>query len=495
MMKSFSTIFSVLFVLCILPYQAFPAGSGELIHLSQNEQLFLDDVLIEKMENVTRRINQVQKFDENPVLVADKPWEGNLALIFGTAMYDQQDSLFKMWYYCDGGNLAYATSKNGINWQKPELDVILRDGQRTNLVIEQGGLGHFYEIFGVLKDENDPNPERRYKIGFLSFQRNYSGKYQDRFHKGSRRALGTASSPDGIHWTLEEDFASYAVCDISRFLWDDRLNRYVLYGRTKLTDENNDGRWRKWGWGRAVTRIESEDFRHWSDGEMVLAADANDPEGTEIYSMSVFPYGDIYIGFVQMYYDLPDQGNLDFQLAVSRDGKVFNRVAPRKPFIPEGEIGDWDRFNISLGDLPPVSVGDEWWFYYSGRTYRHGPYTGKDTGPSYGAVGLAKIKRGRLISLEASFDGGSILTKPLMFSGDNFFINANAKFGQVVVELLDENNKQLPGWKSVISAQDGVKIPVIFEGKSLVQLNKKPIIIKFTLSNAQLFGFQFLDNN
>lgn len=464
-------------------------GKGDsFIEVGQEEQLFLDDYVIERTEDITRRVNQAQKHGE-PVIRPDRSWEENRALIFGSALYDHDEGIFKIWYYCGGGHVAYAESSDGINWQKPELDVVIQDGKKTNIVIERGNFGHFYEIFGILKDNRDQDPSRRYKMGFLSIQRDYHGEHEDPYHSGSRRGLGTAVSSDGIHWTIENEFASYEICDIGRFFWDGLTERYVLYGRTKLTQENNDGRWRIWGWGRAVTRIESEDFRNWSKGELVLASDDSDPEGSEIYSMSAFSYEGIYMGMVQMFYGLPDQGNLEIQLGTSRDGRTFDRVEPREPFIPEGQIGEWDRFNISLGCMPPISVGDELWFYYGGRTYRHSPYNGNDSGPSSCHIGLAKIKRGRFVSLEASFDGGMVLTKPIILRGSQLFINANAEFGSIQVTLLDEQGNQIPGWQSTISGEDNIRIPVIFEQGSLEYLKGRCIRIQFVPENAQIFGF------
>jgi hypothetical protein len=460
------------------------------IQINSIEQIFLDDFLIKSTENITRHINQVQKHPGGPVLVPDKPWENNMALLFGSVIFDEQDELYKMWYHCGGGHVGYATSHNGVDWDKPALDIIIRDGQKTNLVIERNKLGHFYEICGVVKDEFDPDPNRRYKLGFVSIDHDYEGPHEATFHKGQRRGLGVATSPDGIHWKLENDFATDDICDISRFFWDKKKNRYLLFGRTKLVSDYENGRWQKWGWGRAVTRLESKDFKNWSSGELMFAADSIDPEGTEIYSMSVFPYSDIYIGCVQMFYGLTTQGNLDVQLASSRDGKNFSRVQPRGTFIPEGDIGDWDRFNISLGNLPPVEVDDELWFYYSGRSYRHGPYDGIDSGPHYGAIGLAKIKRGRFVSLEASFDGGTVITKPLTFSGSHLCINANAKYGSINISLLDQDDTLLSNWQSTISGVDDIQIPVRFSDTDLCDLNDKSIKIKFELKNARLYGFQ-----
>lgn len=484
-----------LFLLCLISFSSplFAVAreiSTTVIDPGFNEQLFLDDYLIDSTENITRRINRAEKHPGGPVLLPDKPWEENMALLFGSVIFDEQENLYKMWYYSGKGNVGYAISRNGLEWEKPALDIVTIDGEKTNLVIERGKMGHLFEICGVLRDDGETDPARRYKLGFVSIQREYAGPHQAPFHPGQRRGLGVAVSPDGLHWRLENDFATDDICDISRFFWDAKINRFVLFGRTKLTPEAEGDRWKSWGWGRAVTRLESRDFGTWSQGELVLAADRDDPEGTEIYSVSVFPYGDIYVGCVQMFQGLPTQGNLDVQLAVSRDGRHFSRVEPRQAFIPEGPVGEWDRFNISLGNLPPIEVGDELWFYYSGRSYRHGPYNGSDTGPHYGAIGLAKIKRGRFLSLEASFDGGTIITKPLLVSGKSLTINANAQYGSIEISLLDETNKPLEGWQATVTGRDSVDIPVSFNNRTLSEIGIKPAKIMFRLMNAQLYGFQ-----
>lgn len=456
--------------------------------------MFLDPQLIERTDNVTRRVHSACKHEE-PVITGDLPWEEGECYLFGTAMYDADDGLFKMWYTCDG-HVAYATSEDGLVWDKPRLDVAHRGGQSTHLVIERedpkacAPMGHFYELFSVVKDPRDPDPARRYKLGFLSLDKHYAGEFEARHHRGQRRAMGTAVSPDGIHWTMENEWASHDIIDgMSCVLWDDLLGRFVTYGRTKLTPDNNDGRWRIHGWGRAVNRIESSDFRSWSPGELVMATDDRDPDGSEIYSMSVFHHEGLYVGLVQVFYGRPDQGNLDVQLAVSRDGRHFTRVEPRQPFICEGGAGSWDRFNISVG-TPPVEVGDELWFYYSGRAARHSPYQGSDTGPRAGRIGLAKIERGRFVSLDASFDGGVVLTRPVEVQGTQLHLNVNARYGRVDVRLIDERGEPLCDEPAVVQDTDDVRAVVPLELGFLAKHSGRAIRLEFTLVNAQLFGFQ-----
>src|SRR6185503_2142000 len=129
------------------------------------------------------------------------------------------------------------------------------------------------------------------------------------------------------------------------------------------------------------------------------------------------------------------------QLAVSRDSIHFTRVGERETFLPVGPVGSWDRFNLSLANNDPIVSGDELRFYYSGRLYRHNPYSGPDKGVEKSGIGFATIRRDRFVALEASFDGGEILTKPMNFKGTALHLNAQSEFGAIQVELLDGNDK------------------------------------------------------
>ena len=97
--------------------------AGQAITIGNTEQLFLDDYVVEQTSNITRKIHPAEKNPE-PVLKAEYPWEIDCAnvVLHGMAMYDQEERIFKMWYYCDG-SVAYATSKDGLNWNKPKLDI------------------------------------------------------------------------------------------------------------------------------------------------------------------------------------------------------------------------------------------------------------------------------------------------------------------------------------------------------------------------------------
>lgn len=144
------------------PYLTSPPG---VIPIGLGRQLFVDDFLIEHT-TLQRAFHRPQYHGANPVLEPDRPWEhtgdghkeGPMAMPFsGGVWYDPDDSLFKMWYFADyrDRHLCYATSLDGIHWEKPLLDVV----EGTNIV--------FPKLTGarvVWLDLEEKDPARRFKL-------------------------------------------------------------------------------------------------------------------------------------------------------------------------------------------------------------------------------------------------------------------------------------------------------------------------------------------
>jgi hypothetical protein len=119
-----------------VPYLTNPP---EVIKIDVGRQLFVDDFLIEETD-LKRTFHQSEYYQGNPIVKPDQPWENKGPSPFagpfsGGVWYDAKDKLFKMWYI--GSYIkytCYATSKDGIHWDKPEQDVI----PGTNIVIDHG---------------------------------------------------------------------------------------------------------------------------------------------------------------------------------------------------------------------------------------------------------------------------------------------------------------------------------------------------------------------
>jgi hypothetical protein len=159
-------------------------------------------------------------------------------------------------------------------------------------------------------------------------------------------------------------------------------------------------------------------------------------------------------------------------------------VGDRSRFLPLGSIGTWDRFNHSLANNDPIVAGDELRFYYSGRLFRHNPYAGSDKGIEKSGIGFATIKRDRFVALEASFDGGEIVTRPMKLNGTTLHLNATSDFGEVIVELLDGDDHLLAISKPI--QRDGLDIPVEWTASVVRPIDEVKLRIK--LKNARLFA-------
>lgn len=491
----------------------------EPICVGREKQLFLDGYLIEWREKMERRVRPVEKHAENPLVRPEAEWEPSGYVTYGSVIYDEEEGIYKMWCQGLGGSktealdhyqtrgVYYFTSADGIRWQRPKLDVVSIAGNRTNIVAlsclaeRPEGLPAFYELFGVSKDALESDPRRRYKMGYLYLVRDYSGPHEAHARRGQLRGLGVAFSANGVNWTPVEEAVTYAIRDGGTYwFWDEKRGCYRLYGRTRHLSGavwlryGEDRRFQLNNSARAVNGVESTDFVHWEpeDGTLIISADVLDGPGDEIYSLSVFPYEGIYIGLLQMFHNYEEACWLDIQLAASRDGVHFERLSDRTPFIPVGQVGEWDRFNQSVANNPPFRAGDELRFYYSGRNYVHsGVYAGNDNGAKAGlhrlaGVGVGTIRLDRFAAMEASFDVGKLLTKPIIFAGDRLHVNANVAFGKLGVRLLDGEGHPLEHMEATVQEVNAVDIPMPLD---LSTLGAKPVHIEFSLANGQLYSF------
>src|SRR5277367_3728821 len=91
-----------------------------------------------------------------------------------------------------------------------------------------------------------------------------------------------------------------------------------------------------------------------------------------------------------------------------------------------------------------VPHGDDLWVYYSGSTAKHFYEDLLNLGKVVNgqrwmvAMGLAKLKRDRFLSLHAGKTEGGLLTAPLAVGhARQLLLNADAHAGQIEVELVD----------------------------------------------------------
>ena len=107
--------------------------------------------------------------------------------------YDPQDQLFKLWYMPGWfHSTALATSRDGIHWERPNLDIV----PGTNLVWPNRD-GSDRDGCLVWLDHATSDPMQRFKM--FQYYRHYSEGVQhpqDTVQEGWLQV-----SPDGIHWS------------------------------------------------------------------------------------------------------------------------------------------------------------------------------------------------------------------------------------------------------------------------------------------------------
>jgi len=182
-----------------------------IVPIDVGRQLFVDDFLIAET-TLTRTFHLAGYHPASPVLKPDQPWEMKnpdhaAAMVFSDGVwYDPKDELFKMWYMVGkGASTGYATSRDGIHWNKPSLDV----RPPTNIV-QPGGR----DSSTVWLDLEEKDPARRFKMF-----RVIGAGGADPVTEWNNWVMAIHFSPDGIHWG-EPVARSGRVVDRSTVFWN-----------------------------------------------------------------------------------------------------------------------------------------------------------------------------------------------------------------------------------------------------------------------------------
>jgi hypothetical protein len=189
-----------------------------------------------------------------------------------------------------------------------------------------------------------------------------------------------------------------------------------------------------------------------------------------------------------------NDGMADVQLAVSRDGISWKRY--RQPYVELGLDGTTDQCSGTVFMAQGmIRRGNELMQFYWGGPVTYGQKPKNEN--SYNLYYTLQRLDG-FVSASAGNDVGSIVTKPLIFNGNNLKLNVDTSaLGQLQVAILDSNEMPIPGF-SLADADliQGNYIEKIATWKGLGDtrtLAGRSVRIKFVMQNAKLFAFQFAD--
>lgn len=457
-----------------VPYLEAPP---EVVPIDVGRQLFVDDFLVQET-TLKRTYHLAEYYQANPVLKPDKPWEqegGPTAMVFSDGVWwDPKDQLFKMWYmagYVKG--TAYATSKDGIRWDKPELDV--KPGTNlVHLVNRDSGT--------VWLDLEEKNPARRFKLFIFPYPEDTG-------------ALNVYFSPDGIHWS-ERAVRSGPTGDRATVFYNPFRKVWVYgvrgdfgtLGRIRLYHEDPD----------AIAAAQ------WKDGEPVLwvGADKLDPiredlkTPCQLYNLDCVAYESIMLGLFSIWRGQPDGRAKPNEVCIgfSRDGFHWGRP-DRCPFVPVSEnYGDWNWGNVQSAGGCCLVVGDKLYFYVSGRA---GVKGSRASGVS--STGLAVLRRDGFASMDSGETEGTLTTRPVQFSGKYLFVNAAMASGELRCDILDTDERVIAPFSCdhcvSIKADTTIQLVKWKGARSLSKLIGKPVRFRFHVRKGSLFAFWVSPDN
>lgn len=464
------------------------------LQIGSEKQLFIDDLLVAEGRGVQLVVNRPELTGERCIR-ADKPWEGFGVLAYNSIMED--DGVLKLWYDAianDGSRwCCYATSNDGVHWEKPNLGIVPFDGHHgTNIVFPPERMTH--EPNCVFKDTNPScSDSERYKM------------VSNLHPPGGKMGTYVASSPDGLHWKLMKNSPAFRPSDTNNIcFYDNRIGHYVGYVRV----------WDPW---RKVGRCEFDDITNWGKEQVVFSYDEEDERGLDralfsrmdFYTSAATKYPGVsnaYLFFPSAYYHYQvamatkmgsaapkNDGPLDIQFATSRDGKTWKRL-DRNPFIHLGRAGTFDSDYAYMAS-GFISRPEEIWLYYATSNHTHGNYN-VSRDKFTGTITRTKLRLDGFVSLDADYSGGEFSTPPLVFSGRRLALNTDASGGgSVRVEILPESGLAIEEF----SAGDCdpingnfIRKVVSWRGKSdLGALAGKTVRLRFVMNDTKLYSFKF----
>ena len=447
------------------------AGPG-LVNFTKH--LVLDSRVIAQTNHVRLVLGRVEKDPHNPLFHADKPWENALNNLYPNVAYDEDQRLFKLWYKDMlpdqdvvqkmmppriiahvGWFLLYATSRDGIAWNKPDVGLIGFDGTKHNNIVARDTAN-----MGVFKDLYDPDPARRYKM----------------VHDEGRGNLRVRFSADGLHWgdALTPKIAGAVGDTHNNAFFDPHTGKYVLITRLSQGE-------------RKVARSESKDFLNWTPAEVVLESLAGEKGHRQTYCMPSFPYANIYLGYVMMI-NTPGDSTVDCELTWSPDSVKWYRVNPSTPFIPRGPEGSYDSGCIYAPAGSAIARNGQLLIFYGGSKAKH-IGTKRHCLPC-----LARLRLDGFAAFEPDVPGvkGLVVTQPMRCTGEPLRISADPNGGAIRVAVLNQPGFELD--HCVPDTKDVTDGEVKWKGASrFSSLKGKTVSLRFELDSARLYAFSGLE--
>ncbi len=462
------------------------------IDIGIQRELFVDHFLIDKTAGVRLVLNRPR--DEGPVLQFDKPWEG---LFCGYCTVIHEDAIhdgpkYRVYYRGmpgightkDNEVTCIANSEDGIHWEKPELGLFEVQGTRkNNVILARHRACHNFAPF------LDTNPDAKKSARFKAL--GGTGK----------PGLIAFTSPDGVHWTeVQKDpvLTDGAFDSQNVAFWSASEACYLCYFRVF-----KDG-------FRRISRSTSKDFIHWSKPVLMQYRHPGGEAPIEhLYTNQTHPYfraPHLYISTAARFMPgrqvLTDEqaraihvhpryfkDTSDSILQTTRGGSFYDRTFLSSFISPGIGATNW----VSRSNYPALNV------------VQTGPaemsvYVNQDYAQPTAHLQRYSMRLDGFASARAGYPVGTLLTRPIIFSGKQLSINfATSAAGYVRVEFQTPDGTPIAGYNvDDCREQIGNEIERIVTwkaGANLSSLAGTPVRLRFVMKDADLYSFQFQPRN
>ncbi|MEP6662485.1 MAG: hypothetical protein ABJC04_02370 [Verrucomicrobiota bacterium] len=491
--------------------------------------LFVDNHHILYCAGTKRVLHPLQRYSADPIVPAGtKPWEPEIDWI--SVYRNATTGKYQLWYQAYAGKMpedktrqctvCYAESDDGIHFTKPNLGLFdFKGSKETSIVlVANGGFSDRYGV-SVVVDPSDADLNRRYKMAYFDFAKDEQG------HESP--GMCVAFSPDGIHWTKhpkaplsKAGYSDYGVpvpfadekgktdnqgfwpmplsmSDALDVFFDTPRGVFAVYGKMWI-----DGPAGGQNWKHALGRTESKDFIQWSQPQLVLAPDEQDPAWVEFHHAPVFFYNGCYFSAIQILDRATGGGLLNVELATSRDGLNWQRPFRKTYWFPHSEGNLYDSGSIFLCPQPVV-LEDEIRFYYGAISQGATTVFSK----LISGIGMATMRRDRFAgiqplpvsdqpTLKLKLENiGQVTLKPLDLRGcKGMTVNGDASKGTIRCELLTEDGFRVRGYSkddAVSLRGDSLRHRVAWKENDLGKLPSGRYMLRLHLENAEVFAVSF----
>ncbi|MGV3659320.1 MAG: hypothetical protein ACO1TE_04025 [Prosthecobacter sp.] len=487
--------------LCALLFAATVGSAADYFDETKATTLFgFDTVSIPHTQNLRIEMRQPKRHPANPVVPRGAPGTPDAQGVQFYGSIIKEGGKYRLWYVAfdddkenpvasDRWRAAYAESTDGLKWTKPNLGLVEYKGNKNNNLIDVDPSPLGFVNLKVLRDDEDPDPQRRYKAtGHVYFR-----------HNTRLGSLAAFTSADGLRWKMVKDVRTKGAELQEKDLllpavhFEPSGGLYKWDGMFYASGQNSMNSTRPYH-GRVTRMYRSADFVNWSqtstlgfvrDAQHTLLGAGRSREGEQTHEgISVWNRGNVLLGVSGLWHGAKEWKDvtIDLGFMISNDGNQFREPAHEWTFIHRGEDGQWDQGGVIQGQ-GFENIGEETFIYYGAWDPRHW-----QDAPPRGGVGIVVVPRDRLgdlvvetvgkgpgdyqnLEITSEFITTSLPVKKA--AAPQFYVNAEGlgKEATLRIELLDHLERPIPefsGKNAAIISQNGFQTPIPWNGKNKI---------------------------